>query len=321
MKNAFLFVFLSLGICRAQVPIDTAEEIHIGGIRQFITMEGRDRELPLLLFLHGGPGGSVLDYAEKFSRRLKDHFVVVHWDQRETGRTLDLNPSPVPLSFELFQKDTRELIDTLLKRFHRQKLYLVAHSWGTALGFHIARYYPDLLYAYVPIGAMIDQLGSERIALALMKDIALKKGNEKALAELGNVRIPFEDGRQLYFHRKWLLDLAGSRRVLKQAYVEQWATRWLPVFAEASRENLFHSLPSVACPVYFLAGKKDYQTNSWLAEKYFNTLSAPRKAFFWFDTGHGIPSSDPEGLQSVIIGTVLPETFTIRKPAALISTQ
>ncbi len=295
-----------------QVPIDTTEEISIGGIRQFITIEGKDRSLPILLFLHGGPGGSVMNYSDRFTGKLQEHFVVVQWDQRETGRTLLLNPSPVPLTLPVFQRDTHELITALLERFHREKLYLAGHSWGTALGFHIARNYPNLLYAYMAIGPMIYQAESERMALSLMKEKASRKGNERALKELTQVNIPFENGLQLYYHRKWLQDLSGRRPTLNQKYVEDWAARWLVVFNEASRDNLFETLPAVACPVYFFLGKKDYQTNSTLAEKYYMQLKAPRKELFWFNTGHSIPSSDPEGLQEVIIRTVLPQTFTVR---------
>ena len=322
MKYIFLFAGLFAAMFSfGQTPIDTTEEISIGGIRQVITIESKDTDLPILLFLHGGPGGSVMGYSDKFTNKLKEHFIVVQWDQRETGRTLHVNPSPIRLSLELFHHDTHEIILTLLKRFNREKLYLAGHSWGTSLGFHIARQYPSLLYAYIAIGPMVNQVESESIALSLMKERAQKKGNQQAVGELARVKIPFENGEQLYYHRKWLQELAGSRRTLSRQYVEDWAARWLPVFAEASSENLFETSRALGCPVYFVAGKKDYQTNSQLAEKYYLVLTAPRKGFFWFDAGHSIPTSNPGMLQDRIIGTVLPETFTINKPATLITTQ
>ena len=116
----------------------------------------------------------MMPYADRFTDQLQKHFVVILWDQRETGRTRQLNISPVPLSLSVFQDDTRGLIDSLLHRFQRQKLYLAGHSWGTALGFHIAKTHADRLYAFLAIGPMINQLESERIALHLMKEKALK---------------------------------------------------------------------------------------------------------------------------------------------------
>jgi pimeloyl-ACP methyl ester carboxylesterase len=322
MKYLFIAFSLTATVAVAQTPIDTAAEISVGGIRQYVTIESKDRALPLLLFLHGGPGGSVMNYAHKFTNKLRDHFVVIQWDQRQTGKTKEMNVSQVPLSLEVFQNDTHEIIVALLKKFNRKKLYIVGHSWGTALGFHIAGKYPELLYAYVAIGAMINQLESERLALAMMKEAALKKDDRERSDELAGVKIPFENGEQLYYHRKSLLAFSGSRKALSKEYVEEWAQTWLKVFNDASRENLFQTLTQIKCPVYFMAGRKDYQTNSSIAEQYFRAVSAPKKAFFWFEnSGHSIPSSDPSRLQHIIIDNILPATFTIQKPGALISTQ
>lgn len=315
-----LAVLITATSCYAQPPVDREEEIFIGGIRQFITIQSADTTLPLILFLHGGPGGSMLKYSERFTDRLKEHFVVVQWDQRETGRTLELNSSPVHLTLAVFQRDTEELIQYLLARYKREKLYLVGHSWGTALGFHFARTHPQLLYAFIPIGPMINQLESERMALSMMKKKALA-GNSKSLEELAKVKVPFQSGEQLFYHRKWLRDLAGSRRTLSKSYVETWAATWLPVFNEASQINLIESLPEIGCPVFFFAGRKDFQTSSSITEQYYAIVKAPKKDLFWFDTGHAIPTSASSRMQEIIIDNILPETFIIQKPAPPISTQ
>lgn len=177
------------------------------------------------------------------------------------------------------------------------------------MGFYIARTYPQLLHAYISIGPMINQLESERIALAMMKEKAVKEENKKATLELESVHVPFENGEQLYYHRKWLLDLAGSRRSLSRQYVEHWAQTWLAVFNEASKENLPLTLPEMGCPLYIFAGRQDYQTNSSIAEQYYGMVKAPRKGFYWFDTGHSIPSAAPAQMQDLIIKTILPETI------------
>jgi pimeloyl-ACP methyl ester carboxylesterase len=320
MKLALLLSVLFTGtVSLAQTSADREDTLLIGGIKQYITIKTWDTTLPLLLFLHGGPGGSVMGYAEKFTHKLQEHFLVVQWDQRETGRTLDLNASPVPLTVSLFQADTHELIRILLTKFKREKIYLAAHSWGTALGFHIARKYPELLYAYMPIGPMINQLESEKIILGMMKEKAARDGNAVMMKELASVNIPFENGEQLFYHRKWLADFSGSRKKLSKQYVLNWSATWLAVFNDASKDNLMLSLPAIGCPVYFFAGRNDYQTNSSITQRYFTQLNAPRKALYWFeDSGHSIPSSAPDHMQAVIIDKILPETFTIPKAVPVI---
>ena len=256
-----------------------------------------------MLFLHGGPGNSVIHYAEKFTHKLQEHFIVVQWDQRNAGKTLALNKSPVPLTVALFERDTHQIIDSLLKRFNQPKLYLVGHSWGTFLGFYMAKNYPELLYAYIPICPMINQQESERIILAAMKQKASQAKNDVALRELSQVKIPFENGEQLYFHRKWVLDYMGSKAKISKAQVQEWAPMWLPIFNEASKDNLFESAPALRCPVYFFVGRKDVQTNSGITEKYYNILDAPKKQLYWFErSGHSLPTTEPDLLQEIIIG-------------------
>jgi pimeloyl-ACP methyl ester carboxylesterase len=101
----------------------------------------------------------------------------------------------------------------------------------------------------------------------------------------------------------------GSRSKIPRDYVLNWANTWLPLFNEASRENLIEILPEIGCPVYFCVGRKDFQTNFALTEAYYKKLIAPKKALFWFErSAHLIPSTEPDLLQKVIIEKVLPET-------------
>jgi pimeloyl-ACP methyl ester carboxylesterase len=253
----------------------------------------------------------VMSYADKFTNKLQEHFVVVQWDQRETGRTLETNVSPVPLTVSVFENDTYELVKTLLEKFHQPKLYLVGHSWGTVLGFFMAKQHPDLLYAYVAVGSMIDQLDSERISLDILRKDAEKENNAVALKELSTIKVPFENGEQLYYHRKWLLRHSGSKTKLSKGYVTTWAKTWLPVYNEACMNNKFETTPTLNCPVYFFAGRKDLQTNSSITEKYFDKLQVPKKDLVWFErSAHGIPTSEPIKFQQVIIEKILPETFS-----------
>jgi pimeloyl-ACP methyl ester carboxylesterase len=292
-----------------QIPIDSTGSFIIGGIKQFVTIQSKNNTKPLLLFLHGGPGNSVIHYADKFTNKLKEHFIVVQWDQREAGQTFAMNHSPQPLTTTLFKNDTRELIDTLLRRFNQPKLFLAGHSWGTYLGFHIAINHPQLLYAYIPICPMVNQLESERIVLRLMREKALSAGNSEARQELDAVRIPFEDGEQLYFHRKWVLNYMGSKAKITKLRVVDWSKTWLLIFNDASIDNLFETALKFDCPIYFCVGRNDYQTNSSLTEKYYQAISAPRKALFWFErSAHSLPTTEPELLQDVIIKKILPSS-------------
>jgi pimeloyl-ACP methyl ester carboxylesterase len=292
-----------------QQPINVEQVLSIGGIKQYVLIKGNDESKPILLFLHGGPGASLLSKADKISGKLQQHFVVVHWDQRETGKTLSLNKSTQPLTLDLFYQDTHDIIDSLLKKFQRPKLYLVGYSWGSGLGFHIADAYPELLYAYIAVSPVIDQWRSDSISLAMLK---ASMGNE-ARKELTQVKIPFENAQQLYYHRKWLLKHEGQKFVslsLRKSFVEAWGVTWFNVWSKSCDVNLFRTLPSIRCPVYFFAGEKDYNTNSSITREYARHVSAPKKALILFPAaGHGLPETHSDSFQYVIINRILPQTF------------
>lgn len=308
MKYLLLFIFIS-NQSFGQRSIDTDEIFTIGGLRQFVRIKGKDISKPLLLFLHGGPGSSLMQKADRITNRLQDHFIVVHWDQRETGETLRLNKTLQPLTLQLFYNDTHDLIDTLLRRFQQSKLYLAGYSWGSGLGFYIADKYPAMLYAYIAIGPVINQWESERLSLEMLKEQMGKKGSE----ELAQVKIPFENAEQLYYHRKWLYKYEGQKFVnlsLRKSFVLGWGVTWFDVWSKSCAINLFETLPALRCPVYFFAGAKDHNTSSFITREYFNRVQAPMKELFLFsNSGHGLPETHSAQFQDTIVNTILTQTF------------
>ena len=309
MRSFLLLLLISNYSLFAQRPVDTTAIFQVNGIRQYVRIKGKDVSKPLLLFLHGAPGGSLMQKFDKTSSKLQQHFLVVHWDQRETGETLRLNKTPQPLTLQLFYNDTHDLVDSLLRTFSKPRLYLIGYSWGSGLGFYIADKYPELLYAYIPVSPVIASHSSDSISLAMLKETMGKKARQ----ELGVVKIPFQNAEQLYYHRKWLLKHEGQQFVslsLRKSFVESWAVTWFDVWSRSNDINLFQSLPVIKCPVYFIAGAKDYNTNSSITSEYYSKITAPKKDLFLFkEAGHGLPETHSDGFQDIIIKLILPQTY------------
>ena len=288
--------------------INSSEAIEIGGIKQWIRIKGANNKNPVLLFLHGGPGNSAMSYAEKFTSELQQRFVVVQWDQRESGTTAKLNASDKPLSISLMETDAVKLIHYLQKRFSKDKIYLMGHSWGGFLGLKIADDYPELLNGYFAISPMVYQVESERLSLEWIAGKAKESHNQKALDDLAKVNIPFQNSEQLYFHRTWLAQMTGNKP-LSKAFVEDWGKKWLALFNEASQVNFFNVAPEIKCPIYFFIGRNDYQTYFKLTEDYYNMLKADKKRLFWFeDSGHNPNLTEPKKLQKIIIQELVSES-------------
>lgn len=303
-------IFIS-NLSRAETKIDTTEAIEVGGIKQVVTLQGEDNSNPLFLFITGGPGSEGI-YKENrtYLDELKKHFVVIAWDQRNCGQTLKINPSPVKLTVKLYENDTYELVSTLLKQFGQRKMYIMGWSWGTVLGFYMADKHPDLLYAYMAVSPAVNQWESERISLDELKAKAALQKNARATSELNEVKIPFENGLQNYYDRKWLAIFNGETiedtTEFKKYFTEN--SEMTDLFKEANYINLMTSLPILKCPVYFFIGRSDHQTNYQLSEKYYKQLKAPKKGIFWFEkSGHLIPVTEPELLQEIVIKKILPQ--------------
>lgn len=289
----------------AYSQINSSQYIKIGGIQQWINIKEKDSSNPILLFLHGGPGNSAMGYADRFTYELQSHFVVVQWDQRESGKTAKLNKSDKPLSVSLMEDDAVEIINYLRSRFSKDKIYLMGHSWGGFLGLTVAANHPELVEAYFAISPMVHQIESERLSLEWLVNKAKEDHNQKALDELVLVNIPFQNADQLYYHRSWLARAMG-KRLPSKSYVVAWSKIWLTLFNEASQVNFFEIAPKINCPIYFFVGSKDYQTHFKVTEDYYKVVKADKKRLFWFtDSGHNLNLTEPKRLQEIIIKEIL----------------
>lgn len=133
--------------------------VQIDNSTQWLSIRGRDRRNPILLFLHGGPGSPTMPVAYTFQSPWEDYFTVVQWDQRGTGKTYAANDPKTlasTMTVEQMTSDAEEVVRYLQKQFGKQKIFLLGHSWGTVLGVALAQRHPEWLYAYLGVGQMVN---------------------------------------------------------------------------------------------------------------------------------------------------------------------
>ncbi|MEQ9120422.1 alpha/beta hydrolase, partial [Fulvivirga sp.] len=262
INSGFLLLLLTISfVCHSQSKdidlalIDTTEIIHIGGIKQFISIKGSNKKNPILLILHGGPGSSLIESSEKFTDKLISEFVVINWDQRESGETLKINSSNEALTPELFKNDTYELIKYIMNKFRKEKIYLVSHSWGSVLGFDFAEKHPELLYAYIAISPIVNQNRASFLTMEMLKKWANQNHEIDAIRELNLVNLPFENQNDLFYSQKWLFIHNGVEFAKKEDFKKKyytWMSTWFSIWRESTGGNLFENLPKVECPIYFI---------------------------------------------------------------------
>lgn len=323
---------LALGIW-ALVPAATApiegeraiaalERIALGGVEQTILVRGRDREKPVLLFVHGGPGFAQLPIAPGYSDQLERHFVVVHWDQRGAGASC-AGTDFATVTRERIVADAIELSEQLRSRFgNGGRVVLLGHSWGSVVGALAAQQRPDLFAAYIGLGQVVNGRRNEEISYQFVLDEARRRGDNEALAELEAIHPPYASIEQLGVQRGWLNAYRGSlyntgraRTVLPAAlfgreYTLATRLRFFSCF-QRTLERLWSGLdgfdaitqiPRLDVPVFFFTGRHDWNTPFLLIEEWAAQLQAPHVEIVWFDeAGHIPPIEAPEEFQRALI--------------------
>jgi pimeloyl-ACP methyl ester carboxylesterase len=313
---------------RSPNGIDEAAYVEVGGIEQWVTIRGQDRNNPVLLFLHGGPGDATNPWGYAAFRSWLQYFTVVQWDQRGAGRTFGRNRA-VPattITPDRMIQDGIELSELLKTRLHKDKIVLVGHSWGSVLGFFMVRARPDLFYAFVGTGQVAaDSARTAAVAYAALVDRARRDGNSVALRELNESGAPpYKDGKGFAVQHKWANLFEGADVFLASALgfaltapgysmtdINDWfdgqsvsGEQLVPHFDELDRKLLAGDL---AVPVFVIQGADDYTTPASLARAYVGSLHSPRKAFTTIEgAGHFAVFTRQEPFLKELRARVLP---------------
>ena len=165
--------------------IEELKPVKIGGVDQWLHIRGRNRNNPVLLYLHGGPGSSMIGLMDAIMRPWEDYFTIVLWDQRQTGKSYyPANDETDPLTVQGMAADTEEVIQYLRSHLKQDKLFVLGHSWGSVLGMHMAKRHPDWLHAYIGVGQVVNVMDNERVICERLLSHAKEQKEEQLVAKL-----------------------------------------------------------------------------------------------------------------------------------------
>jgi len=316
---------------RTSEPVNEEIFVRIGGIEQWITLKGDDRNNPVLLFLHGGPGDAWSPFADAMFSGWEKDFTLVQWDQRGAGRTYGkTGPSIEPtMTVERMAQDGIELAEFLTKHVNKRKIIIVGSSWGSVLGIHMAHARPDLFYAYVGGAQLVSTRKNESASYARVLEMARSAGDQQAINALTTIGPPPWDSL-----RKWPV-FAKTRRAyqaklvtappapekISPAYASPEERAQYEAAEDFSFEHFFGltmsgplelvDLPALgtdfAIPIYIFQGQEDLTALPELAQAYFDSIKAPHKQFYLVPgTGHEPSATELDMMLKVLTEQVRP---------------
>ena len=280
--------------------IDEAAFVPINGLDQWITIRGQDRTKPVVLVLHGGPGGAISHLVARMAP-LEHDYVVVQWDQRGAGKTLAHAQGVVDpgVDIPLMVRDGIAVTDYLRAHLHRGRIILLGWSWGSDLGVRMVEARPDLFSAYVGTGQAASaqperdvwdyahlmakaQAAGDAKALEALKTVGPPPWADRATAsgKLWAVSAPYRgpsvsDGEAIkaalttpHWTVADLQAVARGRSAYKETRLERelWTTDYM-IFGR-----------ELATPVLIIEGEDDVTSPADHARAWLDRMRAPAKA-------------------------------------------
>jgi L-proline amide hydrolase len=294
--------------------ISTLDQIEVNGTKLEVMIRGVDRNNPIILFVHGGPGCSEIPYVRKYQDILEENFTIVHYDQRGSGKSYHFFEDYSNLSADLHVDDLIALTEYITEQLNQEKVLLIGHSYGTYIGVKAAKKVPERFAAYIGIGQVADTVQSEMDSLEYTINQAKLANHSKDVAELEALKESILRGEELT-PRGLVRKYGGAARLINDnrdyylgfllnreynlldiiRYVRGVSVSQKILIPEERKHNIT-SIKELELPVYFVMGEYDYMTSTSAAKTYYEQIEAPLKDFVQFEQSAHYPQFEEKEL-------------------------
>jgi pimeloyl-ACP methyl ester carboxylesterase len=296
--------------------------IRINGVEQWVQIRGEDRDNPVILFLHGGPGYSAIPITYATMKPWEHYFTIVHWDQRGSGKTYLRNhrQRQVGNSIQKMVADAIRVAEFARTALRKDKLIIVGHSWGSILGAELVRQRPDLFYAYVGTGQVVNVPENEKASYAGLFARVQAAGDRGAEAKLRSIGAPpYKSPVQLSQERDVLADFPAPREphwgrdeklnilfapgysLADDYYVTDAQDLEGTLFKQVFAYDILANGNEFNVPMFFFQGADDLTTPASLVRGLLPAIRAPLKeAVFFTGGGHNSVNICREFLEQLV---------------------
>ena len=312
--------------------------IPVGGTEQTVMIRAASPDRPVILYLAGGPGQSDLALARAQVSRWEQDFVFAALDQRGNGTSYSAIDPTSSLTLDRAVSDVIEVTDYLRTRFDEPKVYLVGESWGTILGVLAVQRRPDLYYAWIGSGQMVDVLETDKRVYEDLVAYAQRAGDQGLLTDLQAVGeppyrdIPWANSNLLAWYEHLYADYTPSEGYLRRGegsgldnfgilgseysfldkanvlrgLIDTFALMYPQLYTVDLRERA----RDLDVPVYVLDGAAELQGRRDIALEWFDQLDAPAKTLVTYDNAaHATAFEQGDDVQRLLNEVIIPATY------------
>jgi pimeloyl-ACP methyl ester carboxylesterase len=297
--------------------IDEGMFVAINGLEQWIAIRGDDKSNPVLLWVHGGPGGGGGSFAMPMFREWERDYTVVQWDQPGAGATFAKNGEAglKNLTIDRITDDGIAVAEYLQQRLGVDKILLMGISWGSIIGLEMAHRQPDVFSAYVGTAQHASGPRGRRLGYDLALAAARERNDTTGIAALERIGPPpYSRVEDFTVRQRYALGFPRTRAeaAAQAEFVKivsapapadaRYVARDLPEVTDAAKA--FYSILAATLdetgqwearalgvkfdlPVFVFHGENDINTPASLAMEYCKEIEAPVKACELIpDAGH-----------------------------------
>lgn len=302
------------------------EYVILSGIEHYLLHYQTEPDEPVFLFIHGGPGQSETMMAYVVEEYEKRNYNIVYYDQRGAGKTYLRNKKAKP-DTEMLKNDLLEIVLYLKKKYQKEKIGILGHSWGTVLGSMFALEHPEHTLCYIGCGQVVNIMENERVGFLKLKEAIENSGNKRdkrKLSKIGeypvnnfSMNVYRKMGMVRNLQGKYNLAMSFDKSMIKMFIkspimgvrdILPFMTGMMvnmQVMKELMTFDLRERGLNYQVPVYYVLGEKDQQTPVEIGVEYFNKIKAPVKKLYMIENaGHLTMIDNISGYRNAICGIV-----------------
>ncbi len=254
--------------CKEKPPTENIDHeimVSVPDSELYVRVRG-NTEKPLIINLHGGPGGYSGIDIKLMGPALEKNFLVAYLDQRGCGKSLECNDIS-RLNVEQYIEDLGIVIDSLMSRYNKETVNLMGTSWGGMYGFLYMLESQEKVSSYACVDGKVNSHYQNQSIIAYemkraqeLLDKAISEARKEELEFIIEELIRIKNSDFSTFHKEvnWMKHTVPSKLGFNAYFVD---TSKIISFMDVLEDSALMALMKYTEAEYIQVGEKAEQVN------------------------------------------------------------